>query len=103
MGMQEAALCALVALMARAEDTNAVRRGGAEGARRLRERAAAEDAALSARLAVPGFDAQTEGEALRFRLTRWDAELSAAGISPGGCADMLALTLMAHYMEEKPA
>ena len=103
MGMQDAALCALVALMARAEDTNAVRRGGAEGARRLRERAAAEDAALSARLAVPGFDAQTEGEALRFRLTRWDAELSAAGISPGGCADMLALTLMAHYMEEKPA
>lgn len=103
MGVQDAALCALVALMARAEDTNAVRRGGAEGARQLRERAEAEDAALCARLAQAEFDAQKEGEALRQRMAQWDAELSAAGISPGGCADMLALTLMAHFMEEQAA
>ena len=100
MGMQDAALCALVALMARAEDTNAVRRGGAEGARQLRERAAQEDAALCARLAKPDFDADAESAALRRRMAQWDAALSAAGISPGGCADMLALTLMAIFMEE---
>ncbi|MGN1250374.1 MAG: triphosphoribosyl-dephospho-CoA synthase, partial [Candidatus Spyradocola sp.] len=103
MGVQDAALCALVALMARAEDTNAVRRGGAEGARKLRERAKAEDAALCMRLAQTEFDAQKEGETLRQRMAQWDAELSAAGISPGGCADMLALTLMVTFMEEKPA
>lgn len=97
MGLQDAALCALVALMARAEDTNAVRRGGEEGARRLRERAAEMDESLLARLNTPDFDAKKEGEALRLRLAAWDAELSAEGISPGGCADMLALTLLSHF------
>ena len=103
MGLQEAALCALVALMARVEDTNAVRRGGAEGARQLRERAEAEDAALCLRLAQPGLDAQAEGDAVKARLAQWDAELTAKGISPGGCADMLALTLMVIFMEEQAA
>ena len=103
MGLQEAALCALVALMARVEDTNAVRRGGAEGARQLRERAEAEDAALCLRLAQPGLDARAEGDAVKARLAQWDAELTAKGISPGGCADMLALTLMVIFMEEQAA
>ena len=79
------------------------RRGGAQGARRRRERAAEEDAARCARLAAPGFDADAESAALRQRMAQWDAELSAAGISPGGCEDMLALTLMVTFMNTQAA
>ena len=71
--------------------------------RALRERAEAEDAALCLRLAQPGLDAQAEGDAVKARLAQWDAELTAKGISPGGCADMLALTLMVIFMEEQAA
>ena len=37
-------------------------------------------------------------EAIRTHMAQWDARLSAARISPGGCADLLALTLLAHFM-----
>lgn len=100
MALQDAALCALVALMAHVEDTNSIRRGGREGALSMRTRAAQEDEALCARLAQPGFDARQESIGLRQRLAAWDAELSALGISPGGCADLLALTLLAHFVAE---
>ena len=100
-GMDEndAGLCALVALMARTEDTNAIRRGGMEAARALRARAQALDERLLASLAALGFDARAEGEALRRELSAWDAELTRANISPGGCADMLALAFLARGME----
>ena len=100
-GMDEndAGLCALVALMARTQDTNAIRRGGMEAARALRERAAALDARLCAQLAAPGFDARAAGDALRRELGAWDAELIGENISPGGCADMLALAFLAQAME----
>lgn len=102
MDFEAAALCALVALMARAQDTNALRRGGVEGARRLRARAAQMDEALCARLEAGPVDADAEGERVRGALSQWDAELSVQGISPGGCADMLALTLLAHFSDHSP-
>lgn len=102
MDFEAAALCALVALMARAQDTNALRRGGVEGARRLREQAAQMDESLCARLEAGPVDAAAEGERVRGALLQWDAELSAQGISPGGCADMLALTLLAHFSDHSP-
>ena len=37
-------------------------------------------------------------EAIRERLARWDEAFIRARISPGGCADLLALTLLAHFM-----
>ena len=37
-------------------------------------------------------------EAVRERLARWDEAFIRARISPGGCADLLALTLLAHFM-----
>ena len=100
MSVNDAGLCTLAALMARTEDTNAIRRGGMEAARALRERAQALDVRLYAAMSAPGFDAQAEGEGLRRELAAWDAELIAANISPGGCADMLALAFLAHGMEE---
>ena len=100
-GMDEndAGLCALVALMARTEDTNAIRRGGMEAAKALRARAQALDARLCAAMCTQGFDAGAAGAALRRELSAWDAELTRANISPGGCADMLALAFLTQGME----
>ncbi|MBQ7012725.1 MAG: triphosphoribosyl-dephospho-CoA synthase [Oscillospiraceae bacterium] len=36
---------------------------------------------------------------IRQSLVRWDEMLSEKRISPGGCADLLALTLLAYFME----
>lgn len=97
LGLNDAGLCALAELMACTQDTNALRRGGETAARVLAETAASlsddmaaaiEDGTIAARMA--GF---------RERLAVWDREMSAARISPGGCADLLALTLLARFME----
>lgn len=94
--LNDAGLCALVALMARTQDTNAVRRGGEEAAGALRRAAAEMDGEIAAAIAdgtiASGMDA------IRARLTRWNEALTRARISPGGCADLLALTLLAHFM-----
>ena len=97
LSLNDAGLCALIALMACAADTNAVRRGGEEGARRMQEAAAALDQEIAAALeqgAIHAFD-------LPGRMRAWDAELTRKNISPGGCADMLALTLLAAFMDGK--
>lgn len=95
MSENDAGLCVLVALMARAQDTNAVRRGGEEGARAMRKRAQEIDEGIEAWLLGGAQSPQKKGEALRLALSRWDEELSGARISPGGCADLLAMTLLA--------
>lgn len=94
--LSDAGLCALVALMGRTEDTNALRRGGEAAARKLREAAAALADEIGASIADGTIGGRMEE--FRARLARWDAEMSAARISPGGCADLLALTLLAHFM-----
>lgn len=94
--LSDAGLCALVALMGRTEDTNALRRGGEAAARKLREVAAALADEIGASIADGTIGGRMEE--FRARLARWDAEMSAARISPGGCADLLALTLLAHFM-----
>lgn len=97
LSFNDAGLCALVALMARAQDTNAVRRGGEAAAEALRAAAAALDSEIAAALERRTLAA--EMDALRARLARWDEALTRARISPGGCADLLALTLLARMME----
>ena len=97
LSLNDAGLCALAALMAAVEDTNAVRRGGEEGAVQLREEAAQMNNEITALLAGRCLKAQMDD--IRARLAAWDAQLSAARISPGGCADLLAMTLLAHFME----
>lgn len=94
--INDAGLCALVSLMAAVEDTNVVRRGGEEAAHTLKAASHALDGAIGAALA--GGRIREEMDGVRARLARWDEAMSAARVSPGGCADMLALALLAHFM-----
>ena len=96
LSLNDAGLCALVALMACTQDTNAVRRGGAEAAKGLRRAAAEMDEGIAAAIADGTIGARMD--AIRARLARWDEAFIRARISPGGCADLLTLTLLAHFM-----
>jgi len=97
LNLNDAGLCALVSLMACTQDTNAVRRGGEKLAEQLRESAAALEARIAGHLAEGMLASQMDS--IRQSLVRWDEALSEKRISPGGCADLLALTLLAHFME----
>ncbi|MBR5301323.1 MAG: citrate lyase holo-[Clostridia bacterium] len=97
LNLNDAGICALAALMARTQDTNAVRRGGEEAAEQLRRDAQAMDERVLA-----GIQAGTLKDDIREikeTLAQWDGAMSAKRISPGGCADLLALTLLARFME----
>ena len=37
------------------------------------------------------------------KLTDWDGQMRAAGISPGGCADLLAMALLMAFCERDAA
>ncbi len=93
--LNDAGLCALVCLMACVQDTNAVRRGGEAGAQRLRREAAALDGEIERALADGALMARMAD--VRAQMTRMDTACTQAGISPGGCADLLAMTLLAHF------
>ena len=97
LNLNDAGLCTLVALMACTQDTNALRRGGEEAAVALRKHAQALDARIQAEIADGTI---CKGLAqIRRALADWDEKMSAARISPGGCADLLALTLLVQFME----
>ena len=96
LSINDAGLCTLVALMAHTQDTNAVRRGGEAGAKRLMQRAEELDAQIACALERGELDA----DALRREMTCWDQEMTAQGISPGGSADMLALTLLSQLLTQ---
>ena len=89
----------LVALMSGTQDTNALRRGGEQAASALQTAAKCLreelEAAMQAGTICADFDS------VRRRLLDWDDKMSIANISPGGCADLLALTLLAHFMGDK--
>lgn len=101
LSLNDAALCALTALMADTQDTNAVRRGGEAGAAAMRETARALDGEIAAALEA-GEMKQKIGR-LKEKLTDWDGQMSAAGISPGGCADLLAMALLMAFCERDAA
>jgi len=96
LSLNDAGLCALIALMTCTQDTNALRRGGEEAAAKLLKDAEALDREIL--LHAENGSLGSHMEAIRMCMTRWDEELSAARISPGGCADLLALTLLAQFM-----
>lgn len=82
-------LTALAWLMAHTEDSNLYHRGGAEGAHFVRERAAAVlQAPLWQRVEL---------------MQKLDDELISRWLSPGGCADILALALFLRRMQMFPA
>ncbi len=74
----DAGSCTLVELIACTEDTNLYHRGGAEGARWAKESAQS----LLKSYKVPSID----------KIREIDKEFIKRNLSPGGCADLLALT-----------
>ena len=76
---------ALCALLTQVEDTNLLHRGGTDGLAFAREQAAALWASR------PGEEALLEG------LAQLDQQFCLRDLSPGGCADLLAVTLLAHF------
>jgi len=97
LSLNDAGLCALVALMGGTQDTNAIRRGGEAAAAALQEKALDLQRQIEAALQAGTIGA--EMKEIRSRMQQWDALLSAEGISPGGCADLLAMTLLACFMD----
>lgn len=83
--VNDAGVETLLALLCRAEDTNLIRRGGADAPQRLRARVLARREA--------GENALDAANAL-------DAECIAENLSPGGCADLLALAFFFLFLEE---
>ena len=95
--LNDAGLCVLIALMARTQDTNALRRGGEAAAAKLLADAKTLDEVIC--LHADKGTLRIHMEEIRARMAAWDVQLSDARISPGGCADLLALTLLAYFME----
>ncbi len=83
----DAGVLTLLALLGKVEDTNMVRRGGREKAAEIREKAA--------KICKEPLSFQ---QTLRLAL-RMDQNFIAENLSPGGCADLLAVTwLWFHFM-----
>ena len=80
----DAAVIALIHLIAQVEDTNLYHRGGSEGA-------AFAKAAAKALLPDPEMGV----------VERLDAQFISRNLSPGGCADLLAATLFLHALKTK--
>ena len=84
--MNDAGCAALLAMLARGTDTNVVHRGGLSRAREVSARA---EAIL-----------REEPFPSRETLERFDRELTEENLSPGGTADLLALTYFLYFLEE---
>ena len=82
--LQHAGKAALLALMAHVMDSNVIRRGGMGAQQWMRDEAA--------RLLQQGFSDD--------ELSALDTEMIRRNISPGGSADLLAVTLFLHFIEE---
>ena len=82
--LEEAGAAALIRLIAQVTDTNLIARGGTEG-RQWAARAAAKIAE-----AVPD----------RRAVKALDQEFIGRNLSPGGCADLLAITYFLHFCQE---
>ena len=76
---------ALVELMASVEDTNVLYRGGPSALQELARRAVGIAAACP--------------ENLESILAEWNQDLCRKRISPGGCADLLAVGYFLYFME----
>lgn len=85
LGINEACCAVLVTLMAETQDTNLIHRGGLEG----QKRAAAEAKALLERETFP----------TQVSLEEMNRRLIAENLSPGGCADLLAMTLLMYFLQ----
>lgn len=85
--LNDAAAAALLALMAAVNDTNMIHRGGCEEAARRKIEAA-------------GLLARLTPATLISELAALNEDYIRHHLSPGGCADLLALTLFFHFLSE---
>ena len=83
--LEEAGVAALIRLIAGVTDTNLIARGGMEGRRWAAQAAAAMERPASNR-----------GD-----LDALDRAFTERGLSPGGCADLLAITYFCYFCEER--
>ena len=90
-GVNEAGAYALLALLGRVTDTNMLSRGGAEKA------AAAKAAALD----LWPWDGVPETLPPMSAVVELDERFVADNLSPGGCADLLAIAFFLHYLNEE--
>ena len=86
LSINDAACAALMALIAGTVDTNMIHRGGV-AAQQETSRAVTE---ALAKEPFPGKEA----------LEDWNRRFVEKNLSPGGCADLLAMTLMLHFLKE---
>jgi len=84
--LQDAAVVALLRLIATVDDTNIVTRRGINTLRDIQERVGGR---------ISGFD--DTGQYLQYA-KELDEEFIGQNISPGGCADLLASALFVHYI-----
>jgi holo-ACP synthase/triphosphoribosyl-dephospho-CoA synthase len=85
-GLDDAGIAVLLRLLSALTDTNIIHRAGPESLEKIRRETAAF-------LAV-----DPDPAAMAEYAARLDREFIARNISPGGCADLLALTLFLHYL-----
>ncbi len=83
--LEQAGAAALAALMAHVKDTNLLARGGQEGQQWAAQTAGALESPVPDRAAL---------EAL-------DREMTERNLSPGGCADLLAITYFLHFCSDQ--
>ncbi len=84
--LNDAACLTLLSILAAVDDTNMIHRGGLETARACKEEAAA----LLSQITPDNF---------KEKLTALDASYIRRNLSPGGCADILAVSLMFCFLE----
>jgi len=84
--LNDAAAMALLTLISEVDDTNMVHRGGPELAKKSKEQA---KHLLSA----------VTNDSFKELLSTLDEQYIAMHLSPGGCADLLAVSLMFHFLE----
>ena len=86
--LNDASAAALLALIAHVEDTNMIRRGGLDAARKARSEAQA---------LLPTLTSENCADVL----SELDRQYIAAHLSPGGCADLLAVSLMLLFLQDR--
>ena len=83
--LEQAGCQVLLRLMSQVTDTNLIARGGLEGQRWAMARARA---------------LTQNGAARREEIAVFDREMIQRNLSPGGCADLLAITYFMHFLQE---
>lgn len=86
--LNQAAVFSLIRLIANVADTNMIRRGGLDEARRRMEQAGTLAAFV------------TDPQSFLERVEKLDDEYIGKNLSPGGCADLLAITLLLYFLQQ---